>query len=321
METLVSIIVPVYNVRECLDECLESIVRQTYSNLEIILIDDGSTDGSEIKCEEWHLKDKRIQVLHQKNGGLSAARNAGLNICRGEWIVFVDSDDILPEDSVELLLELVIEKNAMIGQGNFVTLDKKATIEKVTIEEANPEEVFEGKDFLKSKLFVTMAWGKIYHRAVWENRRFRSGIIYEDYDIMYRVMYETTRVGFTSKLVYCVREREGSITRSRFSAERLILIDIDERKILYFQEKEDGYLLEQAYQSYYSNLLHLYKMSGMQDIVRKYRKNFKHFIQLKNIGFRTKVKLTVCYFFPGMWERNIEETERTAERQGDRDIS
>ena len=97
-KALVSVIVPIFMVEEYLDECIQSIVGQTYSNLEIILVDDGSLDGCPQKCDEWARKDHRIRVIHKPNGGLSSARNAGLDIAKGEYIAFVDSDDYITPD-------------------------------------------------------------------------------------------------------------------------------------------------------------------------------------------------------------------------------
>lgn len=297
MYKCVSIIVPVYNVENYVDACVESILTQTYSNLEIILIDDGSTDGSGKRCDQWAEKDNRIRVLHQKNGGLSAARNAGLDICTGEWIVFIDSDDVLPENAIKTLSDLVITQKAEIGQGVSTVMGNKAQAAE------NFTKVFSGIEFLKSDFYSTSACGKIYHKKVWENRRFQEGIIHEDYDIMYQIIYEALCVNYSNQVVYWVRERTNSITRGGFSEDRLVLLDIDEKKIAYFRERKEEFLLEQAYKSYYSNLLHLYKQCKKKDIMRKYRKNFIHFIAIGTIGARTKLKLAVCYFFPSAWER------------------
>lgn len=296
MDILISVIVPVYNVELYIDECVQSILNQTYRSLEVILIDDGSTDTSDEKCEKYIQQDDRVRVIHQGNRGLSAARNAGIDICIGEWIIFVDSDDVLPNDAIENLLSVVVQQKAEIGQGVLSTVQ-------VHPEAAyNPViEIYEGKDFLKSSYFSTTACGKIYHRTIWNHRRFREGIIHEDYDIMYRIIYETSRVAFANYIVYNVRNRSGSITRSGYSDKKLILLDIDEEKIAYFKEKGDNILLDQAYMSYYGDLLYLYKQNLQKNIIKKYRKNIKNFLRIKTIRFRTKVKLIVCYLFPRIW--------------------
>lgn len=114
MTEKVSIIVPVYNVEQWLDECIESIINQTYKNLEIILVDDGSKDNSGVICDKWKLKDDRIIVIHKKNGGLSSSRNAGLDIFTGEYVTFCDSDDYIEKETIESMLNTLKEKKVDI---------------------------------------------------------------------------------------------------------------------------------------------------------------------------------------------------------------
>ena len=109
---MISIIIPVYNVSKYLDKCLKSVVTQTYSNIQIILVNDGSTDNSGEICEKWCKKDKRIEVIHKRNGGLSNARNVGIERAQGEYLMFVDSDDIISDDLCELLHDRLLENNA-----------------------------------------------------------------------------------------------------------------------------------------------------------------------------------------------------------------
>ena len=115
MEDVVSVIVPVYNVEQYIRKCIESILNQTYNKMEIILVDDGSTDNSGIICDEYSKRDKRIKVIHKINGGLSDARNAGLDICTGDYIVFVDSDDYIKNNMIEMLHKDILEKRADIS--------------------------------------------------------------------------------------------------------------------------------------------------------------------------------------------------------------
>ena len=294
---MISVIIPVYNVLPYLDECIDSVVHQTYTNLEIILVDDGSVDGSETGCDRWAEQDSRIRVVHQKNKGLSAARNAGLDICKGEWIVFVDGDDVLPKEAIEILRGMVnYEEKVFIAQGGMGTLQRESPARNAAVT------VMPGRNALIEGYIEVMACGKIFHKSIWRTRRFQEGIIHEDYQISYQIIYETTQVAQTDRIVYYVRKREGSITRSSFSEKKLVIIEIDEERILYFRGKNEPELLEQAYRSYYGDLLHLYKLSRKKEIIYKYRQHYKYFIQLHNIGLKTKFKLTICYFFPLLWE-------------------
>ncbi len=120
MEDIISIIVPIYNTRRYIDKCVESIVNQTYKNIEIILVDDGSTDGSDKKCDEWKEKDKRIKVIHKENEGASSARNVGIENAKGKYIAFIDSDDYIDLDIIEALYKRLIETNSEISSGGFI---------------------------------------------------------------------------------------------------------------------------------------------------------------------------------------------------------
>ena len=125
---MISVIVPVYNVEKYLRQCLDSVLAQTYRELEIILVDDGSTDGSGAICDEYATRDSRIKVVHQQNGGLSSARNAGLDLATGEYVAFVDSDDYIHETMLELLYQALVENNADTVICNFERVDEKGDV-------------------------------------------------------------------------------------------------------------------------------------------------------------------------------------------------
>ena len=168
-EALVSIIVPVYNVEQYLDRCLRSLINQSYKNIEIILVDDGSPDKCPQMCEDWAQKDYRIKVIHKKNGGLSDARNKGIEVARGEYICFVDSDDYIDERYVETLYDLICNNHTEISAISFKEvflmeedLDTSMMSEKTIT-------VFEGMDALRelfsNDTFANYAWNKISDRS------------------------------------------------------------------------------------------------------------------------------------------------------------
>ena len=181
---LVSIIIPVYNVEKYLDKCLDSVVNQTYTNLEIILVDDGSPDRCPAICDEWKSRDSRIKVIHQPNGGLSRARNAGLKIATGEFIGFVDSDDWIEPDMYETLLSTMLETGADIVVCNFyceevnsdafIQKPKSPVIERYTAEEAL-------KLLISEKTFIhPVVWNKLFRKHLLTNLLFPEDKIYED---------------------------------------------------------------------------------------------------------------------------------------------
>ncbi len=171
---LISVIVPVYNVEKYLDECIESIVNQTYKNLEIILVDDGSTDHSPQMCDKWAEKDSRIKVIHKKNGGLSSARNAALEIVQGDYIAFVDSDDFIDDDMFELLLNNALEYSAEISRCSYRFVIKG---ELVDSEEINDEiKVYSAEEILDSLkyggIINDIVCNKIYSKDLIADARF-----------------------------------------------------------------------------------------------------------------------------------------------------
>lgn len=213
---LVSVIVPVYNVEKYLKKCIESIINQTYKNIEIILVDDGSTDNSDKICDEFSLKDSRIKVIHKKNGGLSDARNAGLDIMSGEWVVFVDSDDFGSKYYVENLFFLTQKYNVDIAITSFKKfydlkqkfVPKKITNEKVLIHSA--------KDAIKNMFYIkhytVSACGTIYKKNLFDEIRFPKGELYEDLSTIPLVIAKVNKIAFCDLKDYFYLQRDNSIT-------------------------------------------------------------------------------------------------------------
>ena len=186
---LISVIIPVYNVSQFLDRCLESVVHQTYQNLEIILIDDGSTDSSGLLCDEWAIKDSRIRVIHTSNSGAAAARNAGLDVAGGAYITFVDADDYLEKNILETMLEVLHNHNASCCMCGYTPVDelgdKKQTVA------VNCETKLSGIQAIKERYLhhkmeynIVNPWGKLFAASMWKDLRFTKGLYYEDLDIM-----------------------------------------------------------------------------------------------------------------------------------------
>lgn len=304
MNELITVIVPVYNTEKYIENCIKCLLRQSYTNLEILLINDGSTDDSRKLCEKYQKKDSRIKVTNKKNGGAATARNIGLDICTGEYIMFVDSDDCIPENAVMTLYQAIRRTNADIVQGMHVKNNVERNLQNDEIMSGEIQ-VYSGKDFLEKDLLNNVPWGKLYKRIVWKNRRFKNGLmIYEDFQLLYQMIYEAERVANLKSCVYCVNERPGSITRSEYSDRQLVLLEIDKERVAYFKDRNEDILLEHAYCDFYNHLLHLYCVSRKKWIKILYRHNFKHFICLKCINWRVKLRLFICFFFPQIWNCN-----------------
>ncbi len=215
-EALISIVVPVYNVERYLKRCVESIRHQSYQNLEIILVDDGSTDSSGKLCEELAAADKRIQVIHKENSGLSDARNTGMEHAAGEYLAFVDSDDYLDENYVQYLYEICVKYDADIA----ICRHKRTAGEDEKGEQGYSAEVFTNVEALEQllyqKKFNMSACTKLCKRALYEGITFPKGEFYEDVNTTYKVIERAKRVGYCSNNLYFYFVNPKSITCNGF---------------------------------------------------------------------------------------------------------
>ena len=211
----ISIIVPIYNVENYLNQCINSLINQTYQNLEIILVDDGSTDSCPKICDEWREKNKIIQVIHKPNGGLSDARNVGINASTGEFIMFVDSDDFVNNNIVSDLYDLQRRTNADIACGGIYKYCN-GQISNIYNEIIRSEIViFTGIEQLKNMLnskTECSAWGKLYKRSSIGNNRFIKGRYNEDIIFLFSLYQDCTKIVYTNKRYYYYRDTARSIT-------------------------------------------------------------------------------------------------------------
>lgn len=214
---LLSVIVPVYNVEDYVARCVESILNQTYTNLEVILVDDGATDSSGAICDSLAAKDSRVRVIHKENGGLSSARNAGMDAATGEYMTFLDSDDWLEADGYEHLMELMKRYQVKLVCGGNYDVDGQTGKRTLALcpekEEVLSAEEFVGRMFLWQG-FDSSACDKIYHRSLLENFRYPEGKVCEDVPVTYKIALTTDRAALSDRPFYNYYHREGSITIS-----------------------------------------------------------------------------------------------------------
>lgn len=229
---LISVIVPVYNVAKILERCVNSIRDQTYQNLEIILVDDGSTDLSGKFCDAFAKLDSRIKVFHQANQGLSAARNTALDHARGRYITFVDSDDAVQPDLVAYLYELILREQAQVSICSFVEVfpDHRRPF----ISPAGPDvQTFGRPAALQAMLleqgFTMSAWGKLYAAELFRSVRYPVGKLYEDVGTTYKLILNSQKVVFGHRLLYDYYQNPESITKQSFSFRKLDLIDLTDQ--------------------------------------------------------------------------------------------
>jgi len=226
-EPLISVIVPVYNVEKYLPDCLDSIKNQTYTNLEILLIDDGSTDSSVTICEDYAKKDSRTKVYHKENGGLSDARNYGIERASGQYFTFIDSDDYIIKDYVSYLLELAQKNEVKIAIGSHTVCyesgknsykglgeDKKITI--------SSKEALE--HILLDDGIDLSAWAKLYSAELFKEIRYPKGLAFEDTATTYKLIFLSNKIAYGGKSIYNYRIRSNSITTSGSFKKKMQLI-------------------------------------------------------------------------------------------------
>lgn len=243
MTPKVTVIVPIYKVEKYLERCLNSIINQTYKNLEIILVNDGSPDGCGEICEKYRLNDKRVIVINKENGGLSSARNRGLDVATGEYIGFVDSDDWIDLSMYENLVQSAIKYNADIVQCGFQTVLENNDIEKVY---KFNEKIYNNKDeifkayFCKQEI-ATMVWNKLYKKEVFNGIRMIEGRNNEDTMVTPELLMNIKSLYNIEELSYNYFKRENTITSSSFSNKNLDQIYAGEYVINLFENNFDKY--------------------------------------------------------------------------------
>lgn len=214
-KALISIIIPVYKVEKYLEKCIQSVINQTYENLQIILVDDGSPDNCGKICDEYAERDQRIEVIHKSNGGLSDARNKGLEIAKGEYIGFVDSDDYIEADMYEVLYNLLKQYNADVSICNFYTVSQgKISIKNADngINEYNRIEIL--KEILLDKNIQSYAWNKLYKKELFDEIKYPIGKKYEDIGTTFYLLEKCNKVVVTGKSEYYYINRQDSIVNN-----------------------------------------------------------------------------------------------------------
>lgn len=295
---LVSVIVPVYNVQAYLERCVNSLIHQTYKNIEIILVDDGSPDNCPQMCDELKQKDKRILVIHKKNGGLSSARNVGMKVSNGQYLSFVDSDDYISNEMIEKMMTAIQATNSeMACCGRYVVYDDGKKDKKFV----NPNiQTLTANQALREMLCGTYvgepAWDKVYKKELFDGIQFPEGEINEDIVIMPLLFGKCKSIVHVPEPLYFYCKNGESITRSGYSAKKSIVIDHLEKMnqmilesypnllnefycfkaknslnmlFLLLEDKRTKEIFYKDYQVYYSNLKkHLFVFLKANNITR-----------------------------------------------------
>lgn len=307
-EALVSVIIPVYNVEKYLKKCVESVLNQTYKNLDIILVDDGSKDSSGKMCDEWGKREKRVTIIHKRNGGLSDARNAGLDVARGNYYVFVDSDDYISSDMIEIMMDSAKRNSCEIAICNMIRFSESGDsfpfYKPVTNEQV----------LLGEKRFQTLSQpsvcNKLFRADLFENIRFPKGKYYEDTFIYHELLFRAKNVVLTGSDSYWYLERDDSI------------VGCPKYTVRYFDFieavwKRAKFLIEQNIQPFGDEAcLSLYAaFSNAEKNIKKTVENKKNFKKAKSqyglaykvlmqhgkkISIKQKIRLVMLKYFPAL---------------------
>lgn len=305
---LVSVIVPVYNVEQYIGRCIESIQRQTYSNLEILLVNDGSKDGSGIICEKYKKLDRRIKIINKINGGLSDARNAGIREAKGEYLVFIDGDDYIKQDYVEKLLYKIVSIDADVVLCSFELVDDNGKLLKQEILSELPNEVV-GHDILDAVLTsygykYVVAWNKIYRKEIFNKLRFDKDKIYEDEFINFRLFWNCGKIGILEETLYCYVQRNGSIVQSAMTREKIMTKnEMHITRIEFYNEKQDKELYIKACQLYCNWLVECigrYSYILEREDKEKFQKDMKLYAveasENKNIDIKVRLQNKIGFY-------------------------
>ena len=236
-QNLISVIVPVYNVEDYLEECINSILSQTYTNLEILIVDDGSTDNSLAILQQFSQRDSRITIFTKENGGLSSARNCAIDEAKGEYFTFIDSDDYIEENYIEYLMKSLIDNEAdisIVNSYHMINGKRKDIINNDgSVSIFSRREVLE-KMYSKKNDFIGIlqsAQGKLYKKELFNNIKYPLGKKYEDAFTTYKLYLNSKKIVYTNLALYAYRIREGSILRSGYSLSNLDVLEMFEERI------------------------------------------------------------------------------------------
>ena len=293
----ISIIIPVYNVEKYLERCLDSVLNQSYKNLEIILINDGSTDNSLDICLKYAKKDNRIKLINQNNSGISEVRNKGLEAAKGEYIAFVDSDDVIDKDMFKTLYNNLLKYDSDISSCNYkifhnkINFDKEEYYNKIFSKEESL------KDIISNGVLTNFLWNKLFKKELFNNIKFPKNMIYEDMYVMPKIIEKTTKIVYTNQILYGYFQRENSYVNS-FDEDKnknyfLVINNVyNDLKKYNFLDKE---LKNYKVFSIYSAFLQAAKSNALySDFMKEKHKEYKK--EFKYLNKKVKLKRKLLYY-------------------------
>lgn len=316
----ISIIVPVFNVENYLEKCIESILKQSFKAFELILVDDGSIDKCGEICDLYQKKDNRIKVIHKKNGGLSSARNAGIEIAKGDYLAFVDSDDYIHIDMYSILYEAITKNNSQISLCKF---------RKVYESENNISDNYDNKIiynnfnniealnnlYKENAAEFTVSWNKLYDKRLFSKLKFENGKIHEDEFLAHKILFKANKVTYIPICLYYYLQRQGSIVNSEYSIKKFDAVRAFYERVIFFKQlglKDLQYKAEYNYVKYFfenyfkakKNLKNINR--ELSDIKLEFRKMLGTLIKNPMFTYKEKVMWIFFVFDSNIYEKYID---------------
>lgn len=307
MQDLISVIVPVFNVEKYVAMCINSILSQTYNNLEIIIVNDGSTDNSGKICEQFYKQDKRVKVFHKENGGLSSARNYGITKALGNYFVFVDSDDWIEKTMVEDLYNAIKKYDIKMACCGRVNYKNENIFENIGISEScllSSEQAIRMAAFNNDVSIA--AWGKIYAKELFDAIRFPEGEIHEDVAIMYKLMHKSQKIYVLGKYEYYYRYNNYGISKSKYSKKFTSVLKHDIDNEIFIRENYTN--LEKFIQSVTANscidmMMKIVKtpngcitfIKDFNEYKKEFKKRIKYYFKFRKISLKEIIWLIVLF--------------------------
>lgn len=314
----ISVIVPVYNSTKYLDKCVNSILDQSFRGIELILVNDGSTDESGSKCEAYSRLDNRCKVVHKNNEGIASARNAGLKVANGRYIGFVDADDFIHKDMYEILYRNIKEQSADLAICEFKSIYNYDDVDE------KQEKVLEGSIknltniqalnqlYAKNAVTYIYPWNKLYRRTLFDNLKYDHGKNYDDEFIAHKLLYSCQKIIYIDKQLYYYYQRQGSMVRSPFTIQKLDRVYALCERIEFFKNNNLTDLHSLALKQYMDVFFwyYFYAKNNLQnidgelkDLKQTFHLTYLNLLELNQISLKQKIMLSMFRLNPSWFER------------------
>jgi glycosyltransferase involved in cell wall biosynthesis len=320
LNELISIIVPVYNVEKYLARCIDSILGQTYDNLQIILVNDGSPDNSPVICEEYAKRDSRIEVINKQNGGLSDARNTGIELAQGEYIAFIDSDDYVHQRYIENMYDCIKRDNSDMcvcrynkveeGNENLDIILNEPESSNTYLQGLHSAEAIMKTMDTKDSEFHVVAWNKLYCIELFNYIKYPVGCLHEDEFIIHRLFASCNSISIIPDVLYFYLQRFDSITGNMFSVRRLDALDAFNDRIHFYLENKFYHLLKNTYLRYIRRYVLAYEKLPMdieenrrrwKECTAKFREHQK--TVYRHCGFKMILRFLLACISPKLYHK------------------